>query len=133
MDEERAECERRWWFMSYAGVPDGGSPLPCLPGATGAVPDRARLRHFREHGKDGLHDPVRAMAPYALLLQTVVEDLGSSDLAAARATFGSALEGACAKLGLDRSSLPREMEEVILRSAFVMISGGGIPGAPEAG
>jgi hypothetical protein len=133
MDEEREECERRWWFMSYHGVPDGGSPLPCLPSAPGAVPDRARLRHFREHGKDEHHDPARAMAPYALILQMMIEDLGSSDLRSARVSFGDALVAACSRLNIDHVALPKDIQGVLLRSAFTMITSGGIPGAPEAG
>ncbi len=131
-DEERAECERRWWYISYKGVPDGGSPLPCLPAAPGAVPDRARLRYFREHGRDGFHDPERAMAPYALLLSHMVESLGSSDLSEAGVTFGSSLDGACEKLGVDRATLPKDVEELLLRSAFSVITNRGFPGAPEA-
>lgn len=130
MDEEKEECERRWWFISYKGVPDGGSPLPCLPAAPGAVPDRARLRYFR---KDGLHDAERAMAPYALLLSTMVEIVGSSDLQAERVTFGSALDDACERLEIDRAFLPQEMEELLLRSSFSIITAGGFPGAAEAG
>lgn len=133
MDEEKAECERRWWYISYFRVPDGGSPLPCLPAAPGAVPDRSRYRHFVEHGKDGLHDPERAMAPYALLLQTMVEIVGSSDLSAERVTFGSVLDDACRRLEVDRASLPREMEELLLRSSFSVITNRGFPGAAEAG
>lgn len=133
MDEEKAECERRWWYISYVGVPDGGSPLPCLPAAPGAVPDRSRYRHFKEHGRDGLHDPERAMAPYALLLQTMVEIVGSSDLAAEKVTFGSALDDACRRLEVDRASLPREMEELLLRSSFSVMTSRGFPGAAEAG
>ncbi len=126
MGEEAAECAKRWWFMTHLTASEGGSPLPCLPGAPGAVPDRARLRHFREHGKDELYDPVRAMAPYALLLQTMVEIVGSSDLRAERVTFGSALDEACGRLGLDRASIPPEMEELVLRSSFAVIAGGRI-------
>ncbi len=130
MDEEAIECSKRWWFITHVV---GGSPLPCLPAAPGAVPDRARLRHLREHGRDGLYDLVVSMAPYALLLQTVVEIVGSSDLRAERVTFGSALDAACGRLGLERRALPPEMEELILRSSFFVITGGGIPGASEAG
>ncbi len=133
MDEEKAECERRWWYISYRGVPDGGSPLPCLPAAPGAVPDRARLRYFLEHGRDGLHDAERAMAPYALLLRTMVEIVGSSDLSAERVTFGSALDDACRRLEVDRASLPKDMEELLLRSSFSVITNRGFPGAAEAG
>jgi len=116
--------------MSYRGVPDGGSPLPCLPGAPGAVPDRARLAFFREHGRDGLHDPVLAMAPYALLLQTMVETLGSAEGSGTK--FGEALDGACRRLDVDRATLPGEMESLLLRSAFTVIGGKRIPGAPDA-
>jgi len=132
MDEEKAECERRWWFISYKGVPDGGSPLPCLPAAPGAVPDRARYRYFKEHGRDELHDPERRMAPYALLLQTAVEIVGAPGPQEGRMTFGTALDEACSRLGLDRGSLPRDMEGLILVSIFRMVTSGGLPGAPEA-
>ncbi len=132
MDEEKEECEKRWWYISYRGVPDGGYPLPCLPAAPGAVPDRARLRYFREHGKDGLHDAERAMAPYALLLSTMVEIVGSSDLKAERVTFGSALDDACARLDIDRITLPQEMEELLLRSLFIVFTSEGFPGAADA-
>jgi hypothetical protein len=62
---------------------------------------------------------------YAPVLDRMIEILGSSN----DITFGIALNRAASELGIE---VPEHMHGPLLTSAFKVIAGGRIPGAPDA-
>jgi|HubBroStandDraft_5_1064220.scaffolds.fasta_scaffold116736_2 hypothetical protein len=65
------------------------------------------------------------VTPYAPVLERMVELLGSSDTM----TFDSAMSQASTELAVE---IPEHMRGPLLISAFKVVAGGRIPGAPDA-
>lgn len=74
-----------------------------------------------------MNSPCNDAVKYAPVLERMVEILGSWE--GERVSFGQAMDQASRELGI---VVPLYMEAFLLTSAFQIISGGRLPGAPDA-
>jgi len=124
VEDDRAECRRRWWYKGKDGK-------PCLPTADGAEEDLERLAYFEYRGVDELHGELDRVGPYCMLTHLVVTAMGSERAAKEKLTFGKAFEYACRFLKLPGRP-PVDVEEAVLKVAFQVIATGRIDGLPDA-